>query len=229
METIISTSPAISHGRVDRMLLACGVTSSLLYILMNIFIPMGFDGYSYLSQTVSELSAINAPTRTIWVFFGSIWVTLVAVFGIGVLRSARINRRLRILGWIIVAYAIVNVYWPPMHLRGEERSLTDTLHIVWTMMTVPLMILMMGIGATAFGRSFRLYSIFTLATLLGFGYLTGMDAPNLNKNLPTPWLGVWERIMIAAFMLWFLTLALRIMRQNNTFENRQFGSGTVSR
>ena len=43
-------------------LLMCGILSSLLYVAMNIFVPMQFEGYSYTSQTVSELSAIGAPT-----------------------------------------------------------------------------------------------------------------------------------------------------------------------
>ena len=43
-------------------LLICGILSSLLYVLMNIFVPL-FEGYNIPSHTVSELSAINPPSE----------------------------------------------------------------------------------------------------------------------------------------------------------------------
>jgi hypothetical protein len=43
--------------------LMCGIVSSLLYVGMIVLVPMQGDGYSSASQTVSELSAIGAPTR----------------------------------------------------------------------------------------------------------------------------------------------------------------------
>src|SRR5262245_58762727 len=130
---------------------------------MNIFVPMGFEGYNIPSQTVSELSAIEAPTRTVWVLLAVVYILLVAAFGWGVRKSASGNRSLRIGSGLITVYVIINLYWPPMHLRGNEPTLTDTLHIVWAMVTLLLMMLIMGFGAPALGRSFRLY---TLATFI---------------------------------------------------------------
>lgn len=99
-----------------------------------------------------------------------------------------------------------------MHLRGSETSLTDTLHIVWSAATVLLMMLAIGFGAAAFGRRFRLFSIATLAVFVVFGALTGLDGPRVTANLPTPWIGVWERINIAAFFLWLAVLAMVLLR-----------------
>src|SRR2546421_9156009 len=61
---------------VLKSLLVCGILSSLLYLAMNVFVPLGFDGYSATSQTVSELSAIGAPTRPIWVWLGTVYSLL---------------------------------------------------------------------------------------------------------------------------------------------------------
>ena len=47
---------------VQNILLACGIRSSLLYAAMLVVVPMRWDAYSSASQTVSELSAIAAPT-----------------------------------------------------------------------------------------------------------------------------------------------------------------------
>jgi hypothetical protein len=51
--------------------------------------------------------------------------------------------------------------------------------------------------------------------MLGFGALTSMAAPDVQANLPTPWLGVWERIMLGAFPLWAVVLAIMLLKKEN--------------
>ena len=199
-------------------LLICGILSSLLYVLMNIFVPLLFEGYNIPSQTVSELSAINAPTRTLWVFLAIVYILLFAAFGWGVWKSANGNRSLRIVATLIMVYAIINVYWPPMHLRGNEPTLTDTLHIVWAMVTITMMMLIMGVGAAALGKSFRLYTIATFIVFLTFGVLIGIEAPGIPKNLPTPRIGIWERFNIGAYMLWVIMFAIALLHRQKTEE-----------
>ncbi len=72
---------------VRKLLLVCGVLSSLLYGVM--IGAIRFEGYSRTSRTVSELSAIGAPTRPLWMLLGSVYDALVIAFGLGVWVSAR--------------------------------------------------------------------------------------------------------------------------------------------
>ena len=203
---------------MTKNLLICGVLSSLLYVLLNIFVPMRFEGYSLTTQTVSELSAIGAPTRTLWVSLAIVYILLFAAFGWGVSKSADGNRSLRIVARLIVVYVIINLYWPPMHLRGNEPTLTDALHIAWAMVTILLMMLIMGFGAAALGRSFRLYTLVTFIVFIIFGILIGTEAPGIPKDLPTPRIGIWERINIGAFMLWVMVFAIALLRRKNKSE-----------
>jgi hypothetical protein len=117
---------------------------------------------------------------------------------------------------VIVANALIGLAWPPMHQRAVLAAgggtLTDTLHIAWTVVTNLLFMLAIGCGAAALGKRFRLYSIATMVSLVGFGVLTSMDAPRLQANLPTPWMGVWERIGIGAFLMWIVVLAAALLR-----------------
>jgi hypothetical protein len=99
-----------------------------------------------------------------------------------------------------------------MRQRGAEFTLTDTMHIVFATVTVLLMLLAIGFGAAAFGKRFRLYSIATIALLVVFGALTGLESPRIAANLPTPWVGVWERINIGVFLLWVVALAIALLR-----------------
>src|SRR5690242_20431008 len=140
---------------VQRTLLVCGIVASLLYATMLVFVPMRWDGYSSVSQTVSELSAIGAPTRSLWVALARIYTLFAIAFGIGVWASAGLNRRLRLAGIVLVVQSVVGIFWPPMHLRGAPTTLTDTLHITFAMAWLLLMLLSMAFAAAALGTRFR--------------------------------------------------------------------------
>lgn len=75
------------------------------------------------------------------------------------------------------------------------------------------MMLIMGFGAAALGKKFRFYTIVTWAVFIVFGILTWLESPGIQKNLPTPFIGVWERINISAFMLWVIVLAIVLQRR----------------
>lgn len=199
-----------------RVLLTCGIAASLLYVAMNVFIPLQWPGYSFASRVISELSAVGAPTRSLWVPLGIVYTALMLAFGFGIWMSARGNRPLRVAGALIIAYSFIGLFWPPMHQRDVVAAgggtLTDTLHIVWSAAWVAFMLAAIAFAATALGRGFRLYSIATLVILVAFGVLTAVDAPKLSTNLPTPLIGVWERIQIGVVILWDVVLAIAVLR-----------------
>jgi hypothetical protein len=107
---------------------------------------------------------------------------------------------------------VAGTLFTPIHLRGVEPTSTDTWHIILTIVNVLCILLIIGFGAAAFGKRFRLYSIATILVLIVFGALSGLDGPRLAANLPTPWMGVWERINIFAYMLWIVVLAIALLR-----------------
>jgi CubicO group peptidase (beta-lactamase class C family) len=206
---------------VRKVLLICGILSSVLYVAADILAAMRYEGYSYTGQTISELSAIGAPTRPLWVLLGLAYTLLVTAFGWGIWASARRNRPLRIVGGLVIVYGIIGLAWPyaPMHLRGTEFTLTDTMHIALTMVTVLLMLLAIGFGAAASGKRFRVYSVATIVILVVFGSLTGVDAPRIAANQPTPWIGAWERINVGVFLLWVVVLATTLLRGRDTSDS----------
>ncbi len=203
------------HEAMKRILITCGILSSLWYVAMNIYVPMQYDGYDMAVYTVSELSAIGAPTRLLWVLLGVAYPLLFGAFGWGVLKSAENSRSLRIVGGLIIAYCVFNLYWPPMHMRGDEPTLTDTLHIAWAIVTNIFMWLFMGFGAAALDKPFRLYTIASFLLHIVFGILSFMEAPNIPTNGPTPTIGIWERVNILVFMMWVIVFALVLLRKRN--------------
>lgn len=199
-----------------KYLVFCGVAASLLYIAMNIFIPFLDKGYNWVTQTVSELSAVDAPTRPLWFVLGIVYTLLIAAFGWGVFKSADRKRSLRIVGVLLIINGLIGLTWSPMHSRevlaAGGGTFTDTWHIVMSIITVLLMFLSIGFGTNAFGKGFRFYSIATILVFIVFGILTFAEAPNVDKNLPTPYIGLWERINIAAFMVWILVFSTILLR-----------------
>ena len=207
---------------VRKILLACGIFASLLYVGTDILAAMRYEGYSYISQTVSETFAIGAPTRPFIVLRGLAFSVIVIAFGLGVRGSVSGKRALRVAGGLLVVIGVVDFAGPftPMHQRAVLGSgggtLTDTLHIILASVDVLLIVLIIGFGAAALGKWFRLYSIGTMLVVLVFGALAGFDGPRISANLPTPWVGVTERISIYGYMLWMAVLAIALLRLRDT-------------
>jgi hypothetical protein len=212
-----SVSEPIAVGRWRNVLLGCGILACVLYIAMTLFIGMLWAGYSAADQTISELSAIGAPTRRLWMVLGTIYTVLMIGFGWGVVTSESRNRALRVVGVLLLAEAVFGIFWPPMHQRSVLAAgggtLTDTLHIVWTIVTSLCFMLALGFGAAALGKSFRRYSVITMVIVFVCGAWTGTYASAIQVNLPTPWAGVWERMNTGAFMVWIAVLAVALLRR----------------
>jgi hypothetical protein len=144
--------------------------------------------------------------------------SLVTAFGFGVRGSAGSKRTLRVMAGLLIGFGVICLVGPfvPMHQRetlaAGGRTLTDTLHIVAATVDVLFILLIIGFGATALGKRFRLYSIGTILVVMVFGALAGLDGHRLEANLPTPWVGVKERIGILGFLLWVVLLAIGLLR-----------------
>lgn len=202
-------------GRAVGAMLACGFLSTLLYAIIDVVGALNWPGYDPRSQAISELSAIGAPTAELLAPLQTLYNVLLALFGAGVWLTTADRAKLRWCGGFIIALAALGIGWAlfPMNLRGEQRGFSDTMHLVMGALSLVLIVSAIVAGAAALGRRFRLYSAATLLVMLCFGYLTGLDVPRVEAELPTPWLGVNERIMMASWLLWMAMLSVSLLRQ----------------
>jgi hypothetical protein len=200
---------------IRKVLLVCGILSSLLYVGTVVLAAARWKEYSSTSQTVSELFAIDAPTSPLVVPLFVTYALLIYAFGAGVWLSAGERWALRFTAVGLAAKevlgAVVTLFFP-MHLRGVQVTLTDTMHATLTAVGSLFILVAMGFGAAALGRRFRLYSIATMLVLVTCGVAAGMDAPRVVADLPTPWVGVMERVNIGVFLLWVVVLAVVLLR-----------------
>ena len=193
-----------------KALLVCGILSSLVYLCYDIA-ALRWHGYSYASQTISELFAIGAPSRPAVYPLGLAYDFLLLAFGAGVWRSAGRASKLRIVAGFLVVIGLLGFAWPPMHMRGTVFTLTDSMHIAFAALTSLLILLAVGFGAGAFGKRFQTYSVATLIVMIVFGSLTGTQGARIAANLPTPWVGLTERVDVGAYLVWIVVLAVVLL------------------
>ena len=62
-----------SAERWRRSLLTCGILAPALYFAMTLFVGLLWEGYSVVSGVPSELAAIGAPTRLLWIWLGGVY------------------------------------------------------------------------------------------------------------------------------------------------------------
>ena len=201
---------------IRRVLLACGILSSALYLAADVYAWSRYPGYSPVSQALSELLAEGAPTRPFMVaVVGLPYNMLVAALGVGVWLTPGRQHVPRITGALLLLYAAISYLGGTVFQLGEpgpEGSARVVVHVIATAIMVVAMLLAMGFGAFLHRTRFRLYSLGTLLTVLMFAGLSFLQAARLAANEPAPWLGLIERVNIYAWMLWVAVLAVSLLR-----------------
>jgi len=206
----------LASAKLQTVLIAFGIISSILYIITDIAASVMWKDYSPISQTVSELIAVNAPTRLYVVILFTIYDLLIYAYGVGIILSSNGKRALKIAALLIIAKEILGLtatLFFPIHLRGVEANFSDTMHGAFTAAGVFLcMFPAMIAGAVSFKGRFRAYSIITMIIFVIFGILAGLDQPKYALNMPTPMMGIWERINIYGYMLWIAVFTMMLLR-----------------
>jgi len=206
---------------VRKILLGCGIASSVLYVVSDVIGNLLYESYTYTDNTWSELFAIGAPTRSLMLSLNIIPGTLLgAAFAVGVWTSATPKRTAaRITGAMLLGYTAsgtaAQLFFPMKTreaLAAGEGTLRNALHPPMLLVSVIFLLLAMGFGSTLLGKRFRYYTYGTILLLVVFGVLSGQQGGRAEANLPTPWLGLEQRISAYTFMLWMAVLAIGLLR-----------------
>ncbi len=207
----------LENAALKRVLLICGILSSLLYVGTDILAGTLWKGYIFTDQAISELSAIGAPTRPLVAPLLIIYIVLLLAFGFGVWRSAGRNRALRVTGGLWILIALIGVAWTPfpMHLGEPVSSFANTVHSVFAGIQVVSTLLAIGFGAVAYRNWFRFYSIGTILTLLIAGVVGFWLAAAQGGIAPPHWFGVIERINVYGYLQWVAVLAIILLRSDS--------------
>ena len=106
-----------------KILLAGGITSTLLYVALMAVV--GYPGYNPISQTVSELSAVGAPSRPVAVALTITFDVLTLVLALGIWLSVGRKRMLHIVAAVMFASAIFDLSLGPFaSMQGQGETST---------------------------------------------------------------------------------------------------------
>lgn len=221
MNTTTLVSDGFS-GKISfiKIMLFCGTLSTVLYIGADVIAAMSYEGYSYTSQAISELSAIGAPSKSFLSVTGIIYLFMIMAFGAGVRLIAGQRRYLRVVAILLIIYGAVGLLWPLAPMQQREvletggGTVKDIMHLILGSVDMLLFLGMIGTGTVLFGRKFRIYSILTIIVFLTSGGIMSMDVPKVAANGSTPLLGVSERIAVFSPMIWIAVLSAVLLKRS---------------
>jgi len=205
---------------MSRLLLFCGILAAPLFILTDIVAAVWlYPGYDYTAQQVSELSAIGAPSRDFWMAMSYPYFALTLGFAAGLWGAAERSWPLRVCAALIGVFAFNSLLWglvAPMHMRGATFTDTDTMHLLFAVSAVVLIIAIIGFGAAAMNARFRIISAAVLLLIIAAGGIVSTSIEAIAANQPTPWMGLVERISVYSPLLWMAALAATLLRRPRT-------------
>ena len=193
-----------------------GVVALLSYTAAVVFSPLAYPGYNWMEQAVSDLSAANAPSRTLWNQLSCLYnvCTLISAMMVCVGIQGRTTKLLRagiyiftLMEWIsAVGFTVF-----PLSDSGYAGTFQDQMHIFSTVMVVVLSIvsLVMIIIAGVKDKSCRSYGI-CAGIALGM-MLVGALGMNV---VPRTYFGVVERFSVFAATGFNAVLGIELYRMD---------------
>ena len=207
----METATPLSNN-LQTILLFCGVVASVLYFVTDRIAGALLKGYSFSANSMDELSAAGSPTRSLVLSLTLLACLFMVAFGAGVWPSAGENLFLSVVGWLIIANAVLglvaHIFFPN---RYGERPPFNSPGVILMFASVVCFILAMIFSTVAFGGWFGLFSIaipilFVLLAVLRFATAKASSAGE-GRTL----IGSQERTMAYSYLLWILALSIYLM------------------
>lgn len=200
-----------------RLLLFGGILGPIAYLLNDIIGGIVTPDYSYIQNTVSDLT--KAGTQDTYLL-GSILLLISALmgiaFGIGIIAHYQYKHsKLVFLGGLFliiigVSTSLTGTIFPQDPIGGE-LTFPGTMHLVLVGISAILVfptLLMIGIGLyrAKQWKSFRLYTFISVVIMLIFGGLSIIVIMN-----EIALMGLVERISVYVFQIWSVVLAFKLI------------------
>ena len=177
-----------------------GIVSFLSYTAAVIFAPLAYPGYNWMAQAVSDLSAANAPSLTLWnqlsAFYNTCEVLCVTLVCLGIQGQKTTLLRTGIYLFALMEWvSAIGYRMFPLTDSGYAGRFQDVMHMVITALVVLLSIVSLAVIIIAGVKSkdCRSYGVCAGAAL-GMMLVGAMGM----KLVPTEYFGVVERFSVFA-------------------------------
>jgi len=193
-----------------------GVLGTVFYMLHISVGTALYDGYDSLSQAISDLTAVGAPSKNTALIFTLLYGISMTAFAIifFVFFRKRINKIFAIGALLFIAMNIVTWGYMlfPLSKAGGGETFSDTMHLIVTFAVVGLTIMsliLFTIGLFKYKQHIWL-AIVTICALV----LMAAGAMLINA-LPEGYLGLGERINIYSLMAYCCVISIWMFLYND--------------
>ncbi len=197
-----------------KALLLCGIVAALIFVLVNLLATL-WPGYDFLSQSISDLSAIGSPTFAIVYPLTILYGIFMTAFGVGIWLLGRGNRALRLTAALLLGYSLLGlvaaIFFPG---RFGASASDNILYIAPMALSIFSIVMAIGAGALAFRNWFRFYSLGTLALFAALTLLSIFVFPQPATEAVGR-TGLQERSMMFFNLAWVVLLAMVLWRAGN--------------
>ena len=198
---------------LQKLLLSCGIFAPLLYLGTDLLAGKLHKGYSFSTQSMSELGAAGSPTRPLVVALTLVASALMIAFGIGVWQAAGPAILPRIVAGLIFGNAVAGLaatlFFPN---RFGVRPEFGTPGVLLMFLSVLCFVLAMVFGAAAFHGWMRFLSIAIPAAYVILAIMRFATAASSAEGT-NMLIGAQERTMAYSFLLWTMALAIYLLLQ----------------
>ena len=198
-----------------KFLAICGISGPVIFAILVTISGSLYEGYSHLTQAVSELGGAGAqyPEVQNWNFL--ILGILVMAFALGLHRGNVGGRKLGpvLIGVFGVSSGLANSVLP-CDLGCEFQTLTGTLHNVTGLVgfvsaIAGIFVISRGLKGDPFWRRFHRFSLVVgfatlVSLLLWIGVAKAAEVDSLN--------GLLQRLFIGFWFLWVEVIAIRLFQ-----------------
>lgn len=197
-----------------------GIISLISYTIAVVFSPIAYPNYNWLQQAVSDLSAVNSPSRMLWTQLSAPYGVcgIVSITSICVFIKNKLNKLTRIgiylfciMNWISnIGYTMF-----PLSSNGNNNTVQDIIHIyVITVLVVLLSIIsliLIIVGSFKINHSLAIFAILTLLFMF-----IGAIGTNI---APKEIFGVFERFSVFAITIFNAILGIYLF---NNFKEKRY-------
>ena len=197
-----------------KVLVSCGITAPVLYVITAIIGAALRPDYSHIVNAISELLSNGAPNKAILDVVFNIYNALLLVFAIGAYSVMKTFPRIsKVSMGILIGIQVLSFSWGffPMDPLGAEATFAGTMHNVLggvVAMATIVMPLLMGLGVRHMDgfNHYAVYSFVSSAIIFVSG-LTGVILAGQGVHL----FGLFERITIGTYEVWIFVTAMKLL------------------
>jgi hypothetical membrane protein len=187
-----------------------GILSVVLYFLHVILGEIFYEGYNPLAQAISDLTALDSPSRNIAKIFSTLYGVSTVIFSIGFFAyfKNKISKAVKIASFVFCAMNTISFFgytFFPLSESGYAATFQDKMHITVTVLVVLLTIVSLVLYAVGFFKTKEHKGLGVISIVTLFLLMTGAMLINL---LPKEYFGIAGRINVYSIIIFTGMLSL---------------------